>query len=225
MTKTLSYAAGEIRRFDRDRFVTVLFAPDDRREALFTLYAFNLEVARIRELVSEATLGEIRLQWWRDTLETLFNAGHVAHPLAEDLGKIIRQYGLSRFLFERLLDSRIFDLQNSPPANLADLENYADGTVGTLQQLALEILGVSEDAAFRAARHVGIAWALTGLLRAVPFHAAAGRLYLPADQLAEQRLEIDEILAGHSSPALGLLARSLAGRATYHLTRARDFPS
>jgi len=40
-----------VRRVDPDRYLTALFAPPARREALFTLYAFNHELARAREVV------------------------------------------------------------------------------------------------------------------------------------------------------------------------------
>ena len=65
----LSYCAKQIRDFDNDRFLASLFADDAVREDLFALYAFNLEVARTRERVSEPMLGQIRLQWWRELIE------------------------------------------------------------------------------------------------------------------------------------------------------------
>jgi len=74
----LSLCAAELRRGDRDRFLTALFAPADRREALFALYAFNLELARIRESVSQPMLGLIRLQWWRDGLDAIFRPRSIA---------------------------------------------------------------------------------------------------------------------------------------------------
>jgi NADH dehydrogenase [ubiquinone] 1 alpha subcomplex assembly factor 6 len=67
----LSYCAQQLRRLDPDRYLTALFAPDRRREGLFALYAFNLEVARAREAVREPMMGLIRLQWWRDALEEI----------------------------------------------------------------------------------------------------------------------------------------------------------
>src|SRR6476659_2869718 len=51
----LSPVAALVRRHDHDRFQTVLFAPAARREALFALYAFNYEIARVRDSVSQPT--------------------------------------------------------------------------------------------------------------------------------------------------------------------------
>ena len=58
-----------MRRLDPDRYLLAMLAPENTRAALFSIYAFNTEIARIRESVSEALLGHIRLQWWRDALE------------------------------------------------------------------------------------------------------------------------------------------------------------
>jgi len=219
----LSFAAQEVRRFDRDRFVTVLFAPAERREALFGLYAFNQEIARVRELVTEPMLGQIRLQWWRDALDQLFDGAPVAHPVAEALAVAVRRHDLSRSPFDRLIDCRLIDLDDAPPPTLAALEDYAEGTSSSLNVLVMEVLDVRNDASFRAARHVGIAWALTGLLRAVPFHAAARRLYLPAGLMAEHGVEAEQVLSGQTSTGLAKLAEALAQRAREHLARARSY--
>ncbi len=176
MAAALSPLAAEVRRYDRDRFVTALFAPADKRESLYALYAFNAEVARIRELVTEPLLGEMRLQWWRDALATIYAGNDLAHPVAIGLAAAIRAHGLSRDRFERIVDARAADLVNGPPDSLATLIAYAHGTAAPLAALALEILGASGETAERAARPAGTGWALVGLLRAVPFHASAGRL-------------------------------------------------
>src|SRR6266436_4203876 len=82
----LSPVAALVRRHDRDRFQTVLFAPAARREALFALYAFNYEIARVRERVTEPTLGRIRLEWWRETIVVAFEGGSVRrHIVVEPL--------------------------------------------------------------------------------------------------------------------------------------------
>lgn len=220
----LSSFAAELRRYDRDRFVLSLFAPDAVRADLHALFAFNLEIARVRELVTEPMLGRIRIQWWRDMVEGLFNGADGAdHPTAAELGQVIRRRQLSREALDALLDARELDLEAAPPADLAALEAYAAGTAASLQQLALEVLGAGENQAAReAARHVGIAWALCGLLRAYPYHAASGRLFLPFDLLDRHGVEVEDLLAGKPPrDKLALVARELADLAEDHLKQAR----
>ena len=132
MSEPLSFCAAEVRRDDHDRFLTGLFAPAANRAGLYALYAFNLEVAKIRERVSEAILGEIRLQWWREALDGIAAGAPPAHPVVDALDRAIGQYNLSRSLFDRLLAARAFDLDDAPPATLDALEAYAEDTSATL---------------------------------------------------------------------------------------------
>ena len=218
-----SLAAG-LRRHDRDRYQTALFAPAAHRDALFALYAFNYEVARIRESVREPMLGLIRLQWWRDALDEIY-AGkpprrhEVVQPLAEAIGA----RGLSRAHFMALLDARATDMEESPPASLAALEDYAAGSAGSLVLLALEVLGVDDPAAREAGRAIGTAYALAGLLMAASFHARQRRLYLPPDLTARYEVDLERSLfALKPSSALAATARDIADRARAHLEAARQ---
>src|SRR3984957_6677907 len=87
----LSPVAALVRHHDRDRFQTALFAPARDREALFALYAFNYEIARVRESVREPMLGQIRLQWWREAIATAYEGGAPRHhQVAEAITGTIR---------------------------------------------------------------------------------------------------------------------------------------
>ena len=216
----LSYCAAEVRRDDPDRFFAALFAPAARREGLLTLYAFNLELARARERAREPMLGLIRLQWWRDALAAIAGGGGPAHAVATPLAALVRAAPLSRVLLERLIDAREQDF-TGPPASLAALERYAEASAGTLTALAFEALGVRGEAAGEVAAELGIAWALVGLLRAVPFHAAQERLCLPLELLAEASIPPEALFAGGAPAGLAAVVRPIAARAREHLAAAR----
>ena len=90
----LSACGRQVRRYDNDRYLTALFASGDRREALFALAAFNLEIAKIAEVVSEPMLGEMRLQWWREAIDEIA-AGHARkHEVVEPLAAATRRFDL-----------------------------------------------------------------------------------------------------------------------------------
>jgi phytoene synthase len=218
-----SSLAALVRHHDRDRYQTALFAPARRREALLALYAFNYEIARVRETVTQPMLGQIRLQWWREVLDTAY-AGAPArqHPVAVSLSAAIREFGLSREPFDRLIDTRERDLADEPPASLAALEDYAEGSSAALVHLALQVLGVREVTIEETARKVGIAYALAGLLRAMPFHARAGRAYIPAHVGERAGLDPADYTAGRGTPALRAAVREIAVAAVRHLRAARE---
>jgi len=219
----LSPVAALVRRHDPDRYRAALFAPTRRREALFALYAFNHEIARVRESVTTPMLGQIRLQWWREAVEAAY-AGRPArhHVVAENLPAIIRERSLTRVHFERLIDAREHDLAGEPPASLAALEDYAEATSATLIRLALELLGVAAPAAETAAREVGIFYAFAGLLRAMPLHARAGRRCIPDDIAADAGLDPGDYAALRASPALRQTVAAVAAAAVRHLDEARQ---
>ncbi len=216
----------DLRRLDPERYFTALFAPADVRPALFALYAFNLEIARIPEAVSEPLLGRVRYAWWREAVaELLSGAPPRPHAVLRALAATVVPRRPDPARFDRLIAAREADLDGEPPADIAALRRYAEETSSGLLAIAVELLvgreGADRPAVRRAAREVGVAWALTGLVRAIPFHAGARRLYLPADLMAEAELSAESVFAGRASPALAAVVRRLAEEASRSLAAAR----
>ena len=220
LAESTAYCAEALCRQDHERYLTCLFAPADKRAGLFALYAFNLEVAKTAEVVSEAMLGRIRLQWWRDAIDGIYAARPQAHAVIEPLAAAVAAHRLSRAHFDRLIDGREADLDLEEPADMPALETYARDISATLSWLALEVLGAGGDdtsPTAQAAESVGIAWSLTGLLRAVPFHAARKQLFLPADAVRESGLKTGDLFELRSSAPLCQIVAKIAARAEEHL--------
>lgn len=185
----LPYNGALVRDSDPDRFMASLFVPADRRADLWALFAFNQEVAKTREVVSDTTLGLIRLQWWHDALAAIYDRNDVLeHEVVRGLAAAIRRHDLPRDAFEQLLYAREFDLETVPPANMDGLENYVEFTNGSLMRLAARIAG--EDVTSEADRlALAKAYGLVGLIRAIPYHARQDRLYMPGDLVGNQSVE------------------------------------
>lgn len=174
----------DLRTRDPDRYLSVLYAPADKRQALFALYAFNAEIASVRDRVSEPLPGEIRLQWWRDVLAAGTPDAAGGHPLATALVETVRTHNLPLRAFENMLDARIFDLYDDPMPSRSDLEGYCGETASALIQLAAMILDPANAASIStAAGHAGCAQAIVGLIRSIPLHRARGQCYVPRDML------------------------------------------
>jgi NADH dehydrogenase [ubiquinone] 1 alpha subcomplex assembly factor 6 len=209
-----------LRRHDRDRFLASLLAPADKRPALWALLGFNYEIARVREIVSQPILGQIRLQWWRDTVAEIYENKSVRrHEVATPLAEAVQGHGISRTLLDRMIDARERDLIDEPPATLEALESFLGDTAGALLQAQAEVLSGADGG--EAATHVGIAWGLVGLMRSVPFHAAAGVRYVPTDLAEAAGLTEQMLFTARPSPALGATLQSLAEIAQRHLSAAR----
>jgi phytoene synthase len=190
---------------------------------MFALFAFNYEIAKTREVVTEPLLGRIRLQWWREGIEAVYGGGRLrAHEVMTPLGAVIRRHGLSRADFDRLIDARERDLDPEPPASVAALEAYCRDSSGTLQALILEVLGERGEIARNAAMAAGTGYALTGLLRAVPFHARAKRQYIPRALADAEGLDPRDFFEFRPTRPLAAIVERLAARAEEHLEQARS---
>ncbi|WP_026608196.1 phytoene/squalene synthase family protein [Methylocapsa acidiphila] len=213
-----SYCETLLRRDDPDRWLASLFAPREARPHIHALYAFSLEIARVREIVSEPLLGEIRFQWWRDALDAPDRADVAANPVAGALLDTVVRFDLSKQALLDLIDARLFDLYDDPMENMEQLDSYARATSSGLFRLARRILDQDEAAeGLGAAEHGGIAYALTGLLRALPWHCARGQVYVPRDILEKNGVEPAELVAGISSPGVLAALAELRGFARRHL--------
>jgi len=179
-----------------------MFAKAAARNRLFALYAFNLELARVAESVSEPALGEIRLQWWRDTLAGVYRDSPRDHPVATALAGTGAGHAVSRDTIENLIDARARDLDETPMPDRRALIDYAEGTSSTLLSLALDVLEITGTVTRAAAGPLGRAWALTGIIRATGHLAARRRILLPADLTMRLGLTKHQILHGTHGPAL-----------------------
>ncbi len=221
MQDAAAHCEALVRAADRDRYLAALFAPAEHRGALNALYAFNLEVARVRELVHEPLAGEIRLQWWSDALGGERRGEVEAHPVASALLAAIERYELPVEPLAASIEARRFDLYDEPMATLADLEAYAERASCNLIALAARILAGGREAQIGAlARHAGLAQAIAGLLKAFPVHVARGQMFVPLEIL-------DRHGAGRPAggPATAELRAALAETrlaARRHLAQARD---
>jgi 15-cis-phytoene synthase len=211
-----------VRRHDPDRYFATLFAPAPTRPHLFALYAFNYEIARVGEAVREPMMGEIRLQWWREAIAGARDGRPREHEVARVLAEMFASAALPLELFDAMIEARRNDLDPSPFAELAALEAYADATSGNVMRLAARILGAG-DSRDDLAREAGIAYALAGLLQAIPYHAGRGTVMLPRDMLEAESLSRDDVLAGKSA-GLRPVIESLAARARTRFAAARKLP-
>ncbi len=214
--------AALVQKHDSDRQVATLFAPAERRPHLYALHAFSLEIAGIRAAAKEPAPGEIRLQWWREVLDGTRAEEGAGHPVGMAIRDTIERCRLPLQPFQDLIDARSFDLYDDPPADWNALEGYCGETSSALISLGSIILTGGEAAADAdAAGHAGVAYALTGLLRAFPWHARRGQVFLPQTLLTAVNLDREDIVSGTDSPGLRAVLAEMRARARDHLAKAR----
>ena len=218
-----------LREADEDRYLSVLYAPLEHRDALSTLYLFNAEIAATRDRIREALPGEIRIQWWRDTL-TAGTSVATGHPVADALFAVIEKYDLPLSAFENYLDARIFDLYDDPMPSRSDLEGYCGETASAIIQLACLILEPEAAPDFAdASGHAGCAQGIAGIIRLLPLHRSRGQCYIPADILAASGTSRNEFLSGTNPEATMRAIEALIALGNEHVIHfekaAKEMPA
>ncbi|ESR23557.1 phytoene/squalene synthase family protein [Lutibaculum baratangense] len=220
----IAHVSELLRQGDKDRFLCDLFVPAEKRPHIMALHAFALEIARVREVVSEPMPGEIRLQWWRDAIEGHGHGNVAQHPVGGLLLEALDRFDLPRQPLLDLIEARSFDLYDDPMGSVAELEGYGAATVGptlALPALALDrgIAGADLDPVSQSG---GIAYATAGLLRAIPLHASRGQVYMPLDVLERHGTDPALLLAGKTDERLRAALKEMATLARSHLSLALD---
>lgn len=218
----MSHVADFLKANDKDRYFASLVLPEPQREAIQALYAFNADVASVRDRAREPAPGEIRLQWWVDAIKGDGHGAVRANPIADRLLTAIETYKLpAAVALQRLIAARRFDLYDDAMPDVQSFEGYAGETVSVLYQLSAMILnGGAEIETGDAAGHLGVAQALIGHLRAFGLNASRGRIFLPWSIFAANGVGENELFAGQVSEGLLAAYAQVIDLARGHLDKA-----
>lgn len=211
-----------VRRVDKDRYLASLFAPERKRADLLALYAFNAEITRIRDQVTEPHVGEIRLQWWLDTLDSIFHGDAQEHPVAIALARAIKKADLPKHPFKNLVTAHIFDLYSDPMPSFVDLEGYLGETSSALIQLASLILAGNDGLEnAEVSGLAGVAYGLAGILRSLPLHQRRQQCFIPLELLKAREVTPQDLLLRDFQASAALIVSELRERAWSRLREAR----
>jgi phytoene synthase len=216
----VAFCAELVRSHDFSRYAATLFVSPLERRGLLALYAFNVEIARVRDSVSQPLPGEIRLQWWSDMLAGKAYGGVEGNPVAAELLAAIQHWELPVEPLARLIDEHQFDLYNDPMPTMAALEGYANDTSSALLALAAQMLGPPSEAIDHVARHAGLALAFAQVIASLPRDASRRQLFVPLQLLASHGSTMEEVFAGRPTPAILAALLELIGEAKRHLKTA-----
>lgn len=240
--------ADRCRKSDYDGYMIRNFIPKFRQDAYDALRAFNLELVRLPELVSNPTIGQMRMQFWRDAVNNTFAGKPPKEPIMILLHKVLTELAEThdsspnsiRFWLLRLINTREKYMDNRPFTSLAALEEYAENTYSTLMYSTLAALPIRSMHVDHLASHIGKACGIVAVLRGIPLLAApsppvkspggnnvgSGRnpvLLLPLDVMGEVGLREEDVYRqGPQAEGFQDAVFKVATRANDHLITARE---
>lgn len=214
------------------------------------LRALNLELVRLPELVSNPTIGIMRMKFWHESIDKTFAGQPPREPICILLHKALsdmeaRAPGTStkksiKFWVSRLIRTRERHMDNRPFASIAALEDYAENTYSTMMYATLASMPLRSMDLDHLASHIGKACGIAAVLRGVPLLAAPAppvktkhgfdapmtkepALLLPLDVMADAGVKEEEVFRqGPNAPGLQDAVFQVATRANDHLITVRE---
>lgn len=196
--KTPEFCLSQLRDLNYDRYIACLYLPEKLRNLAIALYAFDAEINKISAAISEPMTGEIRIQWWRDTISA--GVANTHNPLADELLGELTAHKLPLLPLDTYLQARIFDLYNDPMPDLGTLEGYCGETASVFIQLLTMAAKLEQDRAMAdICGHAGMVLALTDILRFLPQQTARNKLYIPKEMLQAAGLSLEDWFSDNKS--------------------------
>jgi hypothetical protein len=97
----MDYCRNLIRERDYNRYLLSFFVPRQIRDDLLSILALNVELQSIPEKTTEAPAAFIRLQWWSDQIDCIFNnEQHSPSPILDGLKQAIHGHAIPQALFD-----------------------------------------------------------------------------------------------------------------------------
>ncbi|XP_004697524.1 NADH dehydrogenase (ubiquinone) complex I, assembly factor 6 isoform X1 [Echinops telfairi] len=217
------YCLELLRRRDYESYLCSLLLPAESRRAAFALRAFNVELAQVKDSVSEKPIGLMRMQFWKTTVEDLYQDNPPHQPVALELWKAIKRHNLTKRWLLRIIDEREKNLDDKVYRNIQELETYAENTQSSLLYLTLEILGIKDLHADHAASHIGKAQGIVTCLRATPYHGSRRKVFLPMDICMLHGVSQEDFLRKNQGKNVRDVVYDIASQAHLHLKHARSF--
>ncbi|KAF7708829.1 NADH dehydrogenase (ubiquinone) complex I, assembly factor 6 isoform X1 [Silurus meridionalis] len=217
------YCIDLVRLRDYEGFVSSLLLPEASRRSSLAVRAFNVELAQVKDSVSQKTIGLMRMQFWRTAVEDIYRDDPPVQPVSAELWMAVRKHKLTRRWLLRIIAEREKDMEDRAYRNLQDLEEYAENTQSSLLYLLLETLGVKDVHADHAASHIGKAQGIVTCLRATPYHSQRRKVYLPMDICMLHGASQEDFIRGSREQNVKDVVYDIASQAHVHLQHARSF--
>ncbi|XP_029868740.1 NADH dehydrogenase (ubiquinone) complex I, assembly factor 6 isoform X1 [Aquila chrysaetos chrysaetos] len=219
----VQYCAELVRKRDYEGFLCSLLLPAESRTSAFALRAFNVELAQIKDSITQKTTGLMRMQFWREAVEDIFCDNPPHQPVATELWRAVKRHNLTKMWFMKIIDEREKNLDDRAYRNIQELETYAENTQSALLYLTLEVLGVRDIHADHAASHIGKAQGIVTCLRATPYHSTRQKVFLPMDICMLHGVSQEDFIRGKQEKNMRDVIYDVASQAHIHLEHARSF--
>jgi NADH dehydrogenase [ubiquinone] 1 alpha subcomplex assembly factor 6 len=237
-----TYCINSVRKVDYENFLsTGLIRPSSLQRPSMAIRALNVELSLIRDQISNTQIGKIRLEFWRETIDSIYSSLNtntsrkINHPVAREIDLVIKYNQLSKLWFHRLIKSREITLNDMPFKDIEQLENYLEQSITPTYYLLLELAKQRSLNTDHIASHLGInnsycniiyfsylgrAQGLINTVRSIPYNAHKRRCFIPQSYLIEHNISQQDIFNGQfSNEQIRHVIYKLCSQSCFHLQK------
>ena len=183
------YAHRVVRQSGTSFFWGMRLLPEERRQAMYAIYAFCREVDDIADSPGEAADKLRALESWREEIDLLYR-GQPKRLTSRALLEPVDQFDLPQEEFHAIVDG--MEIDAAPVVRIRDVDSlldYCRKVAGAVGMLSIRVFGLPQKPGPRIAVALGNALQLTNILRDVKSDAARNRLYVPSETLAKYSVD------------------------------------
>jgi phytoene synthase len=197
----LQQSARQITRKSRSNFYfSFLFLPREKREALYSIYAFCRRSDDIADQNLSLTDRQQELERWRIQLAACYE-GRADTPAMKSLGECVRRFQIPKSYLDDLIRGVEMDLTQNRYPTFDALYPYCFRVASTVGLICIEVFGYQNPNTRKYAEYLGVALQLTNILRDVGTDGAQDRIYIPLEDLQRFGLSEADILERRYTPA------------------------
>ena len=154
-----------------------------------------------------------RLREWHDVLDRALAGDYGGNRMLPALHDAVQRYQIPAEYFHQLIAGTEMDLTVRSYRTFEELYQYCYRVASVVGLCSLHMFGFRDPKAKLLAERCGIAFQLTNILRDVPEDAAAGRIYVPLEDLEKFGYTPEQLVAGIRNQAYRQLMRNEIARA------------
>lgn len=190
---------GKLTRVSRSNFyVSFLFLPKKKRDAIHAVYAFCRVVDDSVDKAGDVEARTKQLDRWKRYLEDAYR-GRAVHPVMIQLIRTINAFGLPKEYFEKLIEGVSMDLTKTRYETFEEVRSYCYRVASVVGLICIKIFGYQNPKMPQYAENLGMALQWTNILRDLGKDAKMGRIYLPREDLRKFGMTEEDILQGRLS--------------------------
>jgi NADH dehydrogenase [ubiquinone] 1 alpha subcomplex assembly factor 6 len=239
LSSNFKYCIDLVKTNEPNCYYATLLTPQPALRTAFALRALNIELFSIKRAYKETRIAEIKLQFWKDQLNAIFDKEtkmKLNEPISSEIALVTRNHNLSKIWFTRLIEGRKHFLTTQQFKDFNELEKCAEASMSSVYYIIFNSLNVKNVDCDHAASHLGKAQMYCNIVKNLfpKKNSTKGQstvYYLPADiliknKIAQQDLiNFSERILRPKQNNLKDLCFDLCTRAKQHLESARNLNS